>query len=167
MGWKVQGTWPKGLNKSIVIVLPHTSWHDFYVGLLIRKILGMEIKFLAKKELFKPPFGWYFKWMGGTPLDRTPGQDKVATIAKKFNQKESFHLAMAPEGTRKKVEELKTGFYFIARTAKVPIVMVALDYGNKKVKISDPLYPGFDKEKDFEKVKNFYKEATGKVVHYT
>lgn len=105
--------------------------------------------------------------MGGTALDRTPGQNKVGTIAKIFGQKESFHLAMAPEGTRKKVEEIKTGFYYIAKSAEVPIIMMVFDFGKKRVKISDSLYPGNDKDKDFEKIKNFYREATGKVVHYT
>lgn len=75
MGWKFEGSWPAGVKKAVVIV-PHTSWHDFYLGLLVRRILGVDIRFLAKKELFKPPFGWYFKWMGGTALDRTPGTEK-------------------------------------------------------------------------------------------
>ena len=81
MGWKFHGSWPKELKKAIVIVMPHTSWHDFYLRLLVRRILGVDKKFVAKKELFKPPFGWYFKWMGGTALDRTAGQNKVLLLA--------------------------------------------------------------------------------------
>lgn len=127
----------------------------------------MDIKFVAKKELFKPPFGWYFRWMGGTALDRTAGQNKVDSIAALFRKKEEFRLAIAPEGTRKKVTDWKTGFYYIAKTADVPIVMIAFDFGNKLVKISKPLFTTDDKDRDFEKIRGFYKEVTGKVAHYT
>lgn len=167
MGWKFYGSWPAGIKKAVVIVVPHTSWHDFYLGLLVRRILGVEMKFMAKKELFKPPFGWYFKWMGGTPLDRTAGQNKVEAIAAMFREKEEFRLTLAPEGTRKKVKDWKTGFYYIAKTADVPIVMVAFDFGNKLVKISQPVYTSDNKECDFEKIREFYKEVTGKVARYT
>lgn len=167
MGWKFFGNWPRGLKKAVVIVVPHTSWHDFYLGLLVRRILNVDIKFLAKKELFKPPLGWYLKWVGGTALDRTPGQNKVEAIAEKFENRQELRLAISPEGTRKKVLEWKTGFYYIAKTANVPIVMVAFDFGNKQVKISQPLYPTENKEDDFEKIKDFFKEVTGKVAHYT
>ncbi|NJY62590.1 acyltransferase [Salinimicrobium sp. CDJ15-81-2] len=167
MGWKFFGSWPAGIKKAVVIVVPHTSWHDFYLGLLVRRILGVDIKFVAKKELFKPPFGWYFRWMGGTPLDRTAGQNKVDSIAALFRKKEEFRLAIAPEGTRKKVTDWKTGFYYIAKTADVPIVMIAFDFGNKLVKISKPLFTTDDKDRDFEKIREFYKEVTGKVAHYT
>lgn len=167
MGWEFKGSWPKGVKKSVVIVVPHTSWHDFYLGLMVRRILGVEIKYLAKKELFKPPFGWYFKWMGGTPLDRTPGQKKVEAIANIFRNKEEFRLAMSPEGTRKKVKDWKTGFYYIAKSADVPIVMIAFDFGRKRVKISQPLYTTDDKDADFNKIREFYKDVIGKVPHYT
>lgn len=167
MGWSFQGSWPDRLKKAVVIVVPHTSWHDFYIGLLVRRILGVDIKFVAKKELFKPPFGWYFRWVGGTALDRTPGQNKVEAIAALFDQNEKFRLAIAPEGTRKKVSEWKTGFYYIAKTADVPIVMIAFDFGRKRVKVSKPLYPSEDREEDFLRIKKFYKEVKGKVAHYT
>lgn len=148
-------------------MVPHTSWHDFYLGLLVRRILGVDIKFVAKKELFKPPFGWYFKWMGGTALDRTPGQKKVEAIAALFDQKDEFRLAIAPEGTRKKVTEWKTGFYYIAKKANVPIVMIAFDFGKKKVKVSKPLYPTEDKDLDFLKIRKFYEDVTGKIARYS
>ncbi|WP_051286113.1 1-acyl-sn-glycerol-3-phosphate acyltransferase [Salinimicrobium terrae] len=167
MGWKFHGSWPDSLKKAVVIVVPHTSWHDFYLGLLVRRILGVDIKFVAKKELFKPPFGWYFKWMGGTALDRTPGQKKVEAIAALFDQKDEFRLAIAPEGTRKKVTEWKTGFYYIAKKANVPIVMIAFDFGKKKVKVSKPLYPTEDKDLDFLKIRKFYEDVTGKIARYS
>jgi 1-acyl-sn-glycerol-3-phosphate acyltransferase len=167
MGWELEGNWPGGVEKCVVIVVPHTSWHDFYMGLLVRRILGVEIKFLGKKELFKPPFGWYFKWMGGTALDRTPGQKKVEAIAAIFRRKEEFRLAMSPEGTRKKVKDWKTGFYYIAKAAHVPIVMIAFDFGRKKVKISQPLNVSEQKEVDFNRIKSFYTNVIGKVPQNT
>lgn len=161
------GSWPENLEKCVVIVVPHTSWHDFYMGLLIRRILGADIKFVAKKELFQPPFGWYFRWMGGISLDRTSGQNKVEAIADIFRKKNKFKLAIAPEGTRKKVSEWKTGFYYIARAANVPIIVISIDYGKKKVKVSPPIHPGNDLEEELREIKSFCKEATGKVAVYT
>lgn len=167
MGWKLEGSLPADLKKAVFIVVPHTSWHDFYMGLLVRRILDAKIQFLAKKELFKPPFGWYFKWMGGISLDRTAGQKKVDQIAKIFDQKEKLYLALSPEGTRKKVEEWKTGFYYIAKSANVPIVMVAFDFGKKLVRVSQPFSPSADKEQDFKTMKLFYKGVIGKKPAHT
>src|SRR5690606_12676440 len=167
LGWNLIGKAPSHLKKAVFIVVPHTSWHDFYLGLLVRRLLGMNIKFVAKMELFKPPFGWYFKWMGGTALDRTPGQNKVEAIAHIFQEKDEFLLAIAPEGTRKKVLKWKTGFYYISRAADVPIVMIAFDYGAKAVTISDPFNPSNDEEQDFNFMRNFFNGVTGKVIHYS
>lgn len=167
LGWDLKGKAPVHLQKAVFIVVPHTSWHDFYLGLLVRRILKMDIKFVAKKELFKPPFGWYFKWMGGTPLDRTPGQKKVEAIAGIFREKDKFLLAIAPEGTRKKVLKWKTGFYYISLAARVPIVMVAFDYGTKSVKISEPFIPSGREEQDFSYMQDFFAGVKGKVPHYS
>lgn len=165
--WRFEGEPPNHLKKAVFIVVPHTSWHDFYIGLLTRRIMKMKIGYVAKKELFRFPFGWYFRWMGGTPLDRTPGQNKVEAIAKLFRKKEEFLLAIAPEGTRKKVLKWKTGFYYVARAAEVPIVMIAFDYGQKTVSVGTPFYPTEDTEKDFEILQSFFKGVSGKVPHYS
>lgn len=149
-----------------MIVVPHTSWHDFYMGLLIRRLLGVEINYVAKKELFRPPFGWYFRWTGGIPLDRTPGQNKVQAISEIFEQRDCFRLAIAPEGTRKKVKDWKTGFYYIALHANVPLVMVALDYRKKEVRVSRPFCLSGERESDFSAIKKFYKRVQGKHAQY-
>lgn len=167
LGWNMSGVAPIHLKKAVFIVVPHTSWHDFYLGLLVRRIMRMNIKFVAKMELFKAPFGWYFKWMGGTPLDRTPGQKKVEAIARIFKERKEFLLAIAPEGTRKKVLKWKTGFYFISKEAGVPIIMVAFDYGTKTVKISAPFSPTWDEEQDFYFMQQFYAGVKGKVINYS
>lgn len=161
-GWKLEGNIDASIKKCVLIVAPHTSWFDFFIGLLVRNILDLQIDFVAKKELFKFPFGWYFKLVGGTPLDRTPKQNKVEAIAGIFKSREVFRLALSPEGTRKKVKVWKTGFYYIAKEAKVPIVMVSFDYKRKLVKFSDPFYTSSDKEKDFYKIHEFYQGVQGK-----
>lgn len=166
MGWKLIGPFPKD-EKCVVIVVPHTSWVDFFLGLLVRSIVKREINFIGKKSLFSPPFGWYFRWMGGTPIDRSKNSDTVVSTAKIFQQRQVFRLALSPEGTRKKVINWKTGFYYIAKEAKVPIVMVAFDYGKKQVRISQPVFPTDNKETDFKRYKDFFKGAIGKIPEYT
>ncbi len=163
LGWTRKGPPQEVPPKCVIIIVPHTSWHDFYIGALVRRILNLQVNFVAKKELFRPPLGWYLRWMGGYPLDRTPGQRKVEAIAQIMQRNKHLRLAIAPEGTRKKVTHWKTGFYYIAREAQVPIVMVALDYSKKTVKISSSFHPTKDKASDFQFMHSFYKGAVGKV----
>ncbi len=88
LDWKIKGNFIPKIKKAVVIVAPHTSWFDFIIGLFVRKVSGIEINYVGKKRIFfKPPFGWYFRWVGGTPLDRTSGQKKVAAIAQIFSKK--------------------------------------------------------------------------------
>lgn len=162
MAWKIEGQFDRNIKKAVVIVVPHTSWHDFYIGVFLRKILKIEINFIAKKELFKWPIGWYFRWMGGASLDRTPGQNKVEAIAEIFEQKQEFRLAMAPEGTRKKVLKWKTGFYYIAIAANVPIIPVAFDYETKTVIINDTFYPTRDIDIDTIKLRTIFEGVVGR-----
>lgn len=170
LGWRITGntTFSKEtIKKAVIIAVPHTSWHDFYIGLLLRKIVGVKTNFIGKKELFKWPLGIYFKSIGGRPIDRTPGQNKVEAIAKLFKDEDEFRLTLAPEGTRKKVSEWKTGFYFIAKSANVPIIMFTLDFKNKQNKVSEPFYPTDDVEADFKFMHQFYKGVVGKVPEYS
>ena len=170
LGWKIVGNTnfsKDSIKKAVIIAVPHTSWHDFYIGILLRKVVNIRVNFIGKKELFRWPFGYYFKAIGGRPIDRTPGQNKVQNIVKLFENEQEFRLALAPEGTRKKVEEWKTGFYYIAKAAKVPIIMFSLDFKNKQNKISEPFYPTDDKEADFKFMKSFYEGVEGKVKAYS
>lgn len=163
MGWKIVGTIDENVKKCIMMVMPHTSSHDFYLGIFCRGIMNMEMNFVGKKELFKAPFGSYFKYMGGEPLDRSGGLNKVDAIAAIFDKKEIFRLAIAPEGTREKVNQLKTGFYYIALKANVPIIPVAFDFGKKEIKIGIPLMPSGNLETDLAILKNHYKGVKGKI----
>ena len=170
LGWKIVGNTnfsKDTVKKAVIIALPHTSWHDFFIGILLRKIANLKTNFVGKKELFKWPFGYYFRAVGGKPLDRTPGQNKVEAISELFKEAEEFRLTLAPEGTRKKVEDWKTGFYYIAKAANVPIIMFTLDFENKQNKISEPFYPTDDMEADFRYMKSFYKGVVGKIKEYS
>ncbi len=170
LGWKVVGNVNMSkdtVKKAVLIAVPHTSWHDFYIGVLLRKVVGVKSNFIGKKELFIGPFGWYLKAIGGAPIDRGSSQNKVEAIAKLFDQQEEFRLALAPEGTRKKVEKWRTGFYYIAKAAKVPIIMFTLDFENKQNKISEPFYPTDNLEADFAFMKRFFEGVKGKIPEYS
>lgn len=167
MGWKVVGDMSPQIKKAVVIVVPHTSWHDFYIGAFTRKIVNLQINFIAKKELFKFPFEWYFKWMGGAPVDRKSNQNTVQQVVELFKNREEFRLAIAPEGTRKKVATWKTGFYYMAIEAKVPIIPVAFDYKLKTVKIEQPFYPTGNLDLDMKQLRAYYKNVEGKIKAYS
>ncbi|HPF97717.1 MAG: 1-acyl-sn-glycerol-3-phosphate acyltransferase [Mangrovimonas sp.] len=170
LGWKVTGndTFSRdSIKKAVIIAAPHTSWHDFYIGLLLRKVVNLKCHFIAKRELFVGPLGWYLKSVGGSPLDRTSGQNKVDAIAALFEGKEEFRLALSPEGTRNKVTTWKTGFYYIALKAKVPIIMFTLDFQNKRNHVSNPFFPSGNIEKDLKIMRDFYDGVIGKIPEYS
>lgn len=170
LGWKVVGntSFSKDtIKKAVFIAVPHTSWLDFFISILLRKVVDVKTNFVGKKELFTWPFGYYFRAVGGAPLDRTSGQDKVQAIANLFKDKDEFRLALAPEGTRKKVTKWKTGFYYIAKQANVPIIMYTLDFENKQNKVSEPFYPTNNKEADFKYMRSFYEGVKGKIPEYS
>jgi len=163
MGWKIVGNYNNIPKKCVLPVVPHTSWHDFYIGLCTRGSMGIQINFVGKKELFIFPFGYYFKAVGGEPLNRFKNENKVDAIAKIFANKETFRLAISPEGTRKKVTEWKTGFYYIALKAEVPIVPIGFDWKNKQVIVFPELLPTGNKDADFAILENYFDGIIGKV----
>lgn len=167
LGWQIVGKMDPHIKKSILVVAPHTSWHDFYIGVLARAIIRLPMHFVGKKELFDSALGWYFRWMGGTPIDRSKSQNTVDQIVQIFNEKEEFRLAISPEGTRKKVIHWKTGFYYIAQKANVPIIPVVFDYGLKQVQLKPPFFTTPTIENDLALLQSYYKGAKGKIEAYT
>lgn len=163
LGWKFEGKFDPSLPKYIAVVAPHTSNWDFIIGVLTRKIMGIDsVKFLGKSQLFKWPFGWFFRALGGYPVDRSKHNNLVEAVVAIFNSKERFAIGLAPEGTRKKVGQLKTGFYHIAVQANVPIILVGFDFPKKTVVVKNPFYPSGDIEKDMPVIMNFFKGIKGK-----
>lgn len=160
-GWKLVGTLSPDVKKCVFMVLHHTSWYDFFLGLCARGIIGLEMNFVGKKELFSFPFGYYFKSIGGAPLDRTGNKNNVDATVDIFNSRHVFRLAIAPEGTRKKVNQLRSGFYFIALKANALIVPVAFDYSRKEVRFGTPFQPTGDYEQDMQVLLPFFKDVKG------
>lgn len=161
-GWKIVGRYPYELDKLIIIVAPHTTWKDVIVGMSVRNVLRIKhTRFLGKKELFDGPFGWFFRWIGGTPVDRFSAKGVVGQAADLFKKNERFVLAIAPEGTRQRVEKLRSGFYHIARAAQVPILMAGFDFAKKEVVLSEPFYTTGDEEADIAHIIAYFAAFTG------
>ena len=160
-GWKLVGTVPRDLKKALVIVCPHATWKDFPIGLGARSLLKIPILFWGKKELFEGPFGGIFTWLGGYPVNRGTKSNLVDAIVDIYNSKDSFYAVLAPEGTRKDVQELKTGFYYIADGAKVPLIMIGFDFVNKEIKIREPFYTTGDFQKDKLDIARYYQSIPG------
>lgn len=160
-GWRLLGEIPSTLKKSIIIVAPHADWVDFPVGLFARASLEAKISFLGKAELFKGVFGFLFTWLGGKPVDRFSNNGIVDAVVAMFRNNESLHIALAPEGTRKAVSKLRTGFYYIALEANVPIVMVVFDYPHKRIMVREPFHLSGNMEEDLREIALFYNQFDG------
>ncbi|HEX5003037.1 MAG TPA: lysophospholipid acyltransferase family protein [Bacteroidia bacterium] len=161
-GWKIKGSINPDLQKYVMVVAPHTSNIDFFVGLAARSLMKIDTKYVAKKELFVFPFGWIFRALGGYPVDRSKSHNFVDAVADLFNKKERFSICLTPEGTRSYAPKWKTGFYYIALKAEVPIVMVAFNYQKKEVVAEPPFWPSGDEERDIEKMKTYFRNVPGK-----
>jgi len=161
IGWKVIGE-KKLPNKCIVLGVPHTSNWDFLYGRCFGYIIGVKPKYLIKKELFKPVIGLIIKWNGGISIDRKGSNSIVFQVAKMFNKSKSLILAIAPEGTRKSVKKWKSGFYYIANKAQVPIVLMKIDYLNKEVGKIGEILPTGNFEKDMTYIQEKYSLIKGR-----
>ena len=163
-GWSVAGEVPRGIP-FVAIVAPHTSNWDFPVGLAAAFQLRVDVRWLGKHTLFKPPFGGLMKWLGGYPVNRSAPQGITAQAVEMFEKETDLILAITPEGTRSKVTEWKTGFYRIAVAANVPVLMAYFDYPNKVVGLGPLFYPTGDMEKDMKEIQAFYQNFKGKYAN--
>ncbi len=161
-GWTTKGKLPD-LKKFVLIVAPHTSMMDFFVGVAARSIFRLKSNYLVKDSLFKVPVvGWFLRITGGYAVDRSKHTGMVDQAIALYNQNERFILTITPEGTRKPVTKWKTGFYWIAMEAKIPIVMVGFDYKERIVEMRPPFYPTGDLDADLETMKAYFRTITGK-----
>ncbi len=160
-GWRVEGRLPD-LNKLVVIAAPHTSNWDFPVLLSVAFALRTKACWLGKHTLFQGPFGFLSTWMGGIPVYRSASQNMVAQSVEMFRNSERLILAIPPEGTRGKVSHWKTGFYYIALGAEIPIAMAFIDYKRKASGVGPTIQPTGDIEADMEIIRNFYANVTAK-----
>ncbi|GAB3165149.1 1-acyl-sn-glycerol-3-phosphate acyltransferase [Telluribacter humicola] len=158
-GWKVVGPPPHQVPKAIWVVIPHTSNWDFLVGLGTRATLKIWIGYLAKQELFKWYSGWLFRALGGYPVDRSRNKNQVDAVVETFRNNSSMHISLAPEGTRSDVARIKTGFYFMALGAEVPLIPVVFDHKSKTVTVRSPLYLTGNYQQDMRELYDFYLSA--------
>ncbi|MCX5834433.1 MAG: lysophospholipid acyltransferase family protein [Deltaproteobacteria bacterium] len=161
IGWRKDGSLPD-IPKYVIIVAPHTSNWDFPIGLAMAFALKLRGYWLGKDGLFRWPFHGFFRWLGGIPIDRSKSSDVVAQMVQVFKERNKLTMVLAPEGTRKKVMYWKSGFYYIARGANVPIVLAFLDYLRKAGGIGPVFNPTGDIEADMEYIRAFYATVTGK-----
>lgn len=161
LGWKAEVSVPD-FKKVIICAAPHTSNLDLFIGKLFINTVGRKSGFLMKKEWFFFPLGIIFRWMGGIPVYRNKRTSLVEQLIERINSSEEFHLAITPEGTRSANPNWKKGFYHIAYGAKIPIVLIGIDYEKKCVTAGKFLYPSGDIERDMIEIKNYFKDFKGK-----
>jgi 1-acyl-sn-glycerol-3-phosphate acyltransferase len=161
MGWRIEGELPS-VPKAVLIAAPHTSNWDFVIGVAAKFDLELLVSWLGKHTLFRKPFGFFFRWLGGIPVERDTSHGVVHESIRRVQQHDQFLLALSPEGTRKKVKRWKTGFYQIAKGADIPIIPVAFDYSRKVIQIGALLHPSNSIEEDFLILERFYSTSQGK-----
>ena len=165
LGWKLRYN---GLpaKRCVIIFYPHTSNWDFLYGILAKWAISIPLRFLAKEKLFKGIIGFFIgglmRYWGGEPIERTVSNGAIVQLANRMRQADQFWLAMAPEGTRSYNPYWRSGFYYIALTAKVPLVCAFIDYSNKEVGISLVLELTGDETADLKQIQSVYQRVQGK-----
>jgi 1-acyl-sn-glycerol-3-phosphate acyltransferase len=162
-GWRVEGSLPEGATKCVLIAAPHTSNWDLPYTLMVGFALRLNLYWMGKHSIFRPPFGGLMKWLGGIPVNREKSNNLVAASVEAIRAAQGpLQLTVPPEGTRSKTRYWKTGFYHIAVGAQVPIVMAYMDYARKVSGLGPVFHPTGDIERDMESIKAFYAPFKGK-----
>lgn len=160
-GWQMIYPLPEP-QKSVICLAPHTSNWDFVIGELSYWLIGRKASFLIKKSWFVFPLNFFFKSLGGIPIDRSRRNSLTQQMIDKFQKLDSFHLVITPEGTRSHVTAWKKGFYYIALGAYVPIQLSYIDYKKKELGIAKNFYPTGNIDADFQEIQNFYENVQPK-----
>jgi 1-acyl-sn-glycerol-3-phosphate acyltransferase len=159
-GWQVVGQLPD-FPKFVIIGAPHTSNWDFVMFLALAFILKGNLNYMGKKELFYWPYGWFFYWCGGVPVDRSKPQGLVEQTVQAIQEADRFQLVITPEGTRSKVSKWKQGFYHIAQQADIPVVTGYVDNATKTCGIGPTFTLSNDMEADIKSMQAFFKDKVG------
>ena len=162
-GWTVQGTLPPSASRCVLIAAPHTSNWDLPYTLMVALSLRLNVYWMGKASLFRFPFGPVMRWLGGIAVDRDKNSNLVAASAAALVQADGpLQLVVPPEGTRDKTRHWKTGFYFIALQAKVPIILAYMDYQRKVSGLGPVFTPTGDVDADMAQIKLFYAGVQGR-----
>jgi 1-acyl-sn-glycerol-3-phosphate acyltransferase len=156
MRWRIEGDVPHE-PKFVVIFAPHTSNWDFAVGIAGMFALDLKVHWFGKHTLFRWPLGPLLRLLGGRPVRRDLSEGVVAEAARVLRAERQFILALAPEGTRRRVPQWRTGFYRIAEAAQTPIVPVRLDWSRREVFIGAPMLPSGDMSRDIAALQSNYR----------
>lgn len=154
--WRIVGDVPAE-PKFVAIVAPHSSNWDFPVGIAAMFALDLKVHWFGKQTLFRWPFGALLRRLGGRPVNRDTPEGVVEEMAAMVRKEPKFVLALAPEGTRRRVERWRTGFYRIAERAEIPIVPVSFDWSRREVTIGSPIRPTGDLEADLVALQSRYR----------
>ena len=160
-GWQVGKSLP-ACSRYVLVAAPHTSYWDFPLAMLGMAATGIRFHLAATKGIFRWPFGILMRLLGVIPVNRSMRSDFVEKMVSLFDEKKDFILAIAPEGTRMKTDYWKTGFYYIALEAEVPIALGYMDYGKKIISVGPTLTPSGNIEEDFGFIRDFYSDKKGK-----
>ena len=160
-GWRVVGNFPD-LDKLVIIVAPHSSGWDAIWGLAAKLAMGLDIAFMAKAELFRGPLGWVLRALGGIPVDRSAPGGIVEQSAERLRASPRIWFVLAPEGTRRRVERWKSGFWKIARAARVPVFCAAFHYPDRRIVLDRLVDLGEDPVADLARIRALYRPYVGK-----
>jgi len=159
--WRLDGQVPN-LPKFVIVGAPHTSNWDYIMTLLAMFALGGNFHYVAKHTVFKGPLGRLFRWLGGVGVDRQKSHGFVQQMVDRFERQTAFILAIMPEGTRSKVRKWRSGFYFIALGAGVPIMLVTFDYSKRHILLGPTIQPSGEYDSDLEQIQSHYVGIKGK-----
>lgn len=160
-GWTIEGQVP-AYQKMVIAVAPHTSNQDFFVGIAAALALDLKIRFLGKHSIFVWPVKGLLTALGGMPVDRSYAHGVVGQVVAEFKQNATLLLGLSPEGSRKKVEQWRSGFWYIAKQADVPICLIGLDYQSKRLVFGPCLTPGENFSDDLQQMRLFFQQMTAK-----
>lgn len=160
-GWRTVGEWPDQ-PRVMIIVAPHSSAWDAVWGLAAKLATGLDVRFMAKAELFRGPLGWLLKRFGGEAVDRSRPGGTVGQAAQRLRESSCMWLVIAPEGTRRRVEHWKRGFWHIARNAQVPVLCVWFHYPDRTIGVGPLLEMSADIDADMQRIRALYAPFVGK-----
>lgn len=160
-GWQMVGDFP-AQKKLVIIAAPHSSGWDAIWGLAAKLAMGLQLVFMGKQELFRGPQGWILRRMGAVPVDRARAHGVVDQIVARFAQSDTMWFVLAPEGTRRRVEHWKSGFWHIARDAGVPVLCAYFDYPSRTIGIGDVFEMTADLKGDMARIRAYYRPFVGK-----
>ena len=160
-GWRLELAWPPG-PRGVLIVYPHTSNWDFILGVLARASAGLPLSWIGKHTLFRWPLAPLLRWLGGTPVNRSSPGRLVEDLGEALQSREWMWLALSPEGTRRRLDHWRSGFYRLARAAGVPVGLGFIDFATRRIGVSGYLTLTGDEAADMARIAAAYAGMRGK-----